>query len=119
MAGPGCRHPEIGDPAGYPRGVELASSLERGIGIVEDGPLALDDALGRLAAIGVQFVPHEPPSTLIIGLFGDAGQPWHHIKILARLAKIAHDPSALEQIRAATDASDLVMRLLARDAVHA
>ena len=159
-------------PGLYPSGVELASSLERGVGIVEEGPLALDEALSRLATLGartlgvgirelhealrmrerirptalpggvavphaiirglphtlvipmlvrqgVRFEPLEPPSTVIIGLFGDAAQPWHHVKILARLAKIVHDQGALAHIRAATDASDLVLRLMERDAVHA
>lgn len=156
----------------YPSGVELSSSLERGVGIVEEGPLGLDEALARLAALGartlgvgarelhealrmrerirptalpggvavphaivrglpqslvvpmvvrrgVQFEPLEPPSDVIIGLFGNADQPWNHVKILARLAKIAHDPGALAHVRAASDAGDLVLRMLERDAVHA
>jgi PTS system nitrogen regulatory IIA component len=152
--------------------VELASSLERGVGLVEDGPIPLDDALARLAALGartlgvgarelhealrmrerirptalpggvaiphaivrglpqslvipmlvrhgVLFEPLEPPSTIIIGMFGNADQPWQHVKLLARLAKIAHDPGALAHIRAAIDPADLVMRLMERGAVHA
>lgn len=98
-------------PTALPGGVAVPHAIVRGL------PQSL--VVPMLVHRGVQFEPHEPPSTVIIGLFGDLDQPWHHVKILARLAKIAHDPGALTHIRAAIDPADLVLRLLERDAVHA
>ncbi len=98
-------------PTALPGGVAVPHAIVRGL------PNTL--VVPMLVRQGVQFDPLESPSTVIIGLFGNADQPWHHVKILARLAKIAHDPGALAHIRAATTHADLVMRLLERGAVHA
>lgn len=98
-------------PTALPGGVAVPHAIVRGL------PHTL--VIPMLVRQGVQFEPLEPPSTVIIGLFGNVDQPWHHVKILARLAKIAHDPGALAHIRAAIAPADLVMRLLERDAVHA
>lgn len=152
--------------------MDLAPLLEPGIALVEEGPLALGEALRQLAgkaagalhmdaqqllsalqnrerlrptalpgavalphAImpgiprslvvpmvvhrGVVMDPSEAPSTVIIGLFGNSATPWIHIKLLARLARIAHDQTSLDAIRRSIDANDLLERMKVQDAIHA
>jgi mannitol/fructose-specific phosphotransferase system IIA component (Ntr-type) len=56
---------------------------------------------------------------VIIGMFGCSKRPWDHIRLLARIARIAEDPAAVERLRAATSHDDLIERLRAEDAAHA
>lgn len=68
---------------------------------------------------GVVMDHDQPKSDVIIGLFGNMSTPDHHIRMLARLARIANDPGALTALRGARTPDELVHRLLERDAVHA
>lgn len=151
--------------------VELATAIERGLAVVDTGPMTVDQALAVLAmhaapalgasirdlhealrrrerirptalpggvavphAIvpglgrtlvvpmvvrsGVQFDAQQPLCVVIIGLFGDTAQPWEHVRMLARLAKIANDPRAIAALRDAIDAHDLCHRMLEHDAAR-
>ncbi len=152
--------------------MDLAPALERGLAVVEDGPLDVDAILALLArkaahtllvnesdllnglrmrervrstalpegvalphAIlaqiprtlvipavirsGVVFDLQHPPATVIISLFGNLARPWDHIKMLARVARIAQNHASLLNIRGAIDADDLIQRVLKEDAAHA
>lgn len=68
---------------------------------------------------GVLVDPASPPSTILLGLFGDQAKPWDHVKMLARLARIVHDQRSLEHLRLAIDPDDLVRRVMSEDAAHA
>ena len=57
-------------------------------------------------------------SDLIFCFFGSSARPWDHLRLLARLSRVASAPGALERMRGATDASDLLERLIAEDRLH-
>lgn len=152
--------------------MDLAPALERGLAVVEDGPLDAEAVLALLArkaahsllvdesdilnglrmrervrstalpegvalphAIlaqiprtliipavirsGVVFDLQHPPATVIISLFGNLARPWDHIKMLARVARIAQNETSLANLRSTIDAEDLVQRMLKEDAAHA
>ena len=40
-------------------------------------------------------------------MFGDSNEPFSHVRLLARLARIAHSPGALDRLRAGLDARDV------------
>jgi mannitol/fructose-specific phosphotransferase system IIA component (Ntr-type) len=72
-----------------------------------------------LARPGVAWgaTPH-PPQDLAFGIIGAIDTPWEHVRVLARLARIARGPGALDRLRAARDAADLFARLIAEDRQH-
>ncbi|MCA9310903.1 MAG: PTS sugar transporter subunit IIA, partial [Phycisphaerales bacterium] len=63
-------------------------------------------------------VRSHPAASLIFCMFGDSNEPFSHVRLLARLARIAHSPGALDRLRAATDAADLYSILVAEDRAH-
>ncbi|MBI1367804.1 MAG: hypothetical protein GC162_04030 [Planctomycetes bacterium] len=68
---------------------------------------------------GVDFQsPRVKSVDLVFMLIGPANQAWEHIRILARLARICHDPSGLARLRDAEDGADLYERLTAEDGRH-
>ncbi|MFG0331385.1 MAG: PTS sugar transporter subunit IIA [Phycisphaerales bacterium] len=68
---------------------------------------------------GVDFgVPDHPKSDLIFCMFGSSKDPWEHIRLLARLARIVRSDEARSKLRGASDAADLYQRLLAEDRSH-
>lgn len=56
-----------------------------------------------------------PPSELVFGMFGHANEPWEHVRMLARVARICHGPSALARLKSAKDAAELFDLLIAED----
>lgn len=66
---------------------------------------------------GIDFggAPTNPPSDLIFCMFGPTSDPWQHVRLLARLARIVRSEDSRARLRAATDASDLFQRLLTED----
>jgi mannitol/fructose-specific phosphotransferase system IIA component (Ntr-type) len=67
---------------------------------------------------GVPFDPATPPATLLFALFGAPAGAREHVRLLARIARIAQDGPAIEHIRVAIDADDLWKRLVKEDARH-
>ncbi len=68
---------------------------------------------------GVDFgVTGHPPCDLILCLFGTSENPWEHVRLLARLARLVHTESSRTNLRAAVDADDLYQRLLDEDRSH-
>lgn len=64
----------------------------------------------------IVFSTREPaPVSLAFGMFGDANKPWDHVRLLARLARIARGEGALERIQRAQSADDLFQHILAED----
>ena len=56
---------------------------------------------------------------LIFAMFGDANQPWEHVRLLARLARITHRPETRDRLRSARDAAALLDVLQKEDAANA
>ncbi len=68
---------------------------------------------------GVRFgVESHPAADIAFGTFGCAERPFGHVRLLARLARIARGPGALERLRASSDSSELFKRLIDEDRLH-
>ena len=79
----------------------------------------------RRTVVGLLLVPggidldaSQPPSDLIFTIAGDAALPWEHVRLLARLSRIAVDPSARRRLRESADDATLLRNLLAEDLRH-
>lgn len=66
----------------------------------------------------VDFGPDQATPGIIFCLFGDAGKPWEHVRILARLARISHSEQARNRLRESSNPSELLQALLAEDRSH-
>ncbi len=60
----------------------------------------------------------ESTQDVIFAMFGDSERPWEHVRLLARLARIARSEGALDRLRAATSSQELHERLLTEDRAH-
>lgn len=58
------------------------------------------------------------PVDLVFAMFGSSAEPWRHVRLLARLARIIRAPGALARLRAAGDAESFRLALLAEDHAH-
>ena len=88
-------------------------------------PHAMLDDVGETLLIvmkltsGVSFTSSDlPASDIIFCMIGSAGKPWAHVRLLARLARIARGVGALDRLRAATTADELFERLIEEDRAH-
>ncbi len=68
---------------------------------------------------GVRLDPNQPASDLVFAIAGDAARPWEHVRLLARLSRIAVDESARRQLRSAPNDAALLAALMHEDASHA
>ncbi|MFG0257135.1 MAG: PTS sugar transporter subunit IIA [Phycisphaerales bacterium JB043] len=101
----------------------------------ESGPTCTPEGVGfphamletetKTVVIAAKLVPsvsmgsaEQPPVDLVFCMLGGKDKPWEHVRLLARLARIARAEGALQRLRDATDASDLYARLIAEDASH-
>jgi len=68
---------------------------------------------------GVSFgVEDHPPVDLIFAMFGSSGKPWEHVRLLARLARIARAHGAIDRLRAPEDAQGFYEAILEEDRSH-
>jgi PTS system nitrogen regulatory IIA component len=68
---------------------------------------------------GVRLDPSQPPSDLVFAIAGDAARPWEHVRLLARLSRIAVDESARRRLREAASDQALRETLIQEDERHA
>jgi PTS system nitrogen regulatory IIA component len=68
---------------------------------------------------GVRLDPAQPPSDLIFAIAGDSSRPWEHVRLLARLSRIAVDESARKRLREAASDAALLETLVREDERHA
>ncbi len=59
-----------------------------------------------------------PAPDLIFCMIGSATKPWEHVRLLARLARVARGPGALERLRTAPDAAAMYEALIEEDRAH-
>ena len=97
-------------PTGTPEGVAFPHAVLPGL------PRSVVVAI-RLGS-PVEFGTNRP-CDLVFAMFGDANQPWHHVRLLARLARITGPVDARSRLRAATTGDDLRAAILAEDAANA
>ncbi len=67
---------------------------------------------------GVEFAPGSPHVRLVFAIFGSPDNPWQHVRMLARLARIVSADGAVERLLVATSSADLYERLRTEDASH-
>jgi len=67
---------------------------------------------------GVQLSQEHPPVDLAFCMIGAAEAPWRHVRLLARLARLARAEGALERFRKAATPEELYEALLAEDRAH-
>jgi len=67
---------------------------------------------------GLDLDAAQPPSTLVFAIAGDASRPWEHVRLLARLSRIAVDDAARKRLRESADDAALLRALLEEDARH-
>jgi PTS system nitrogen regulatory IIA component len=69
---------------------------------------------------GVSFgVETHPKSDIVFGMFGCSEKPFAHVRLLARLARIARGPGALDRFRKCNAPEELFEALVAEDRRHA
>ncbi len=59
-----------------------------------------------------------PAPDIVFCMVGSASKPWEHVRLLARLARVARAAGALDRLRAADTAESLYARLLEEDRSH-
>jgi len=59
-----------------------------------------------------------PAPDLVFCMIGAAEKPWEHVRLLARLARVARTPGALDRLRAADSAEALLEALVEEDRAH-
>ena len=75
--------------------------------------------IAAYVAGGVDFgVTGHPPSDLILCLLGSSENPWEHVRLLARLARLVHTESSRQNLRSTDDADDFYQRLQEEDRSH-
>jgi mannitol/fructose-specific phosphotransferase system IIA component (Ntr-type) len=72
-----------------------------------------------LAPTGVSLDSNQPASDLIFAIAGDSARPWEHVRLLARLSRIAVDEAARRRLRGCRTDAQLLEALVAEDARHA
>jgi PTS system nitrogen regulatory IIA component len=97
-------------PTGTPEGVAFPHAVLPGL------PRSVVVAIR--AATPVEFGANRP-CDLVFAMFGDANQPWHHVRLLARLARITGPADARTRLRSAATGDDLRAAILAEDAANA
>lgn len=97
-------------PTGTPEGVAFPHAVLPGL------PRSVVVAIRT--ADSVEFGSGRP-CDLVFAMFGDANQPWHHVRLLARLARITGPAPARERLRQAADGDALRAAILAEDQANA
>lgn len=105
------REREEQSPTSTPEGVgfphALLPQLERTIVIVARLPKGVPSA-----------VEDHPPVDLVFCIVGGSEEPWRHVRLLARIARVARGPGALKRFRSAESAEALLEALREEDRTH-
>ncbi|GDY04071.1 hypothetical protein LBMAG50_02120 [Phycisphaerae bacterium] len=59
-----------------------------------------------------------PPADIIFTLVGNSATPWQHVRLLARLSRIASDGETRKRLKSAATGADLLAALLEEDKRH-
>ncbi len=99
---------EVQSSTGTPEGVAFPHALVPGL------PRSL--VVVMHARTAVHFDGYR--CDLIFAMFGDATQPWEHVRLLARLARLTATPEARDRLRAAESDEALRTAIQAEDEAH-
>jgi len=103
------------------RETQMATSTPEGVAFPHALSAEISKTLMVVALVkpGVDFgVAHHPVSDLIFCMFGPTSDPWDHVRLLARLARIVRSEPARNRLRACGDTTQLYEALLAEDRSH-
>lgn len=81
----------------------------------------VDETLLLVARIkpAVSFGGNDIPAPdLVFCMIGSTGKPWEHVRLLARLARVARGAGALERFRSAENGAALYEALIEEDRAH-
>lgn len=84
--------------------------------IVDDSPQLL--VIPAVVSGGVRFTATAAPAQLIFFTVGSRRDPTQHIRVLARLSRLALQPAVRDRLLGATDGAQLVDLVLAEDRAH-
>lgn len=102
------------------REAQCSTVIDRGIAL----PHALLPGLASpvialvAAPAGIDYADGGIPVRLVLAIFGSPDDPWQHVRLLARLARIISAEGAVERLLAATSPADLLERMRKEDASH-
>lgn len=101
---------------------QMPTSTEEGVAF----PHAMLDRIDHTVLIIASVEPPVPftdqgehPVDLVFCMFGSPERPWEHVRLLARLARVARAPGAIDRLRGAKDQQELYERLVEEDRAHA
>ncbi len=100
---------------------QMPTSTPEGVAFPHALSAEIDKTLVAVALLkpGVDFgVAHHPVSDLVFCMFGPTSDPWDHVRLLARLARIVRSEPARNRLRASDDTAQLYENLLAEDRSH-
>lgn len=98
-------------PTSTPEGVAFPHAMLEGV----------DKTVLVAAAVrpGVDFRPGEhPPVDLAFAMIGSSAEPFQHVQLLARLARVCRGSGALAKFRSAADDGALMEALVEEDRAH-
>ena len=103
---------EASAPTSTPEGVAFPHALLEGVSetIVVAAKVPGGVVMGKA---------DHPPADVVFCMVGSAESPWDHVRLLARLARIARGEGALDRIRASSTDAELFDALLTEDRAHA
>lgn len=97
-------------PTGTPEGVAFPHAVLPGL------PRSV--VVAMLVGEAVDFGA-DRPCDLVFAMFGDSNQPWVHVRLLARLARITAPADARDRLRQATTGDAFRAGILAEDEANA
>ncbi len=74
--------------------------------------------LPLLVRNGIDWDGSHSPITLVMCIIGPSTEPWNHVQLLARIARILRDPVTAQRLRSATDSASLESILREEDQRH-
>jgi len=101
---------------------QMPTSTEEGVAF----PHAMLDQIQQTVLLTALIEPPVPfrgdgehSVSLAFCMFGSPERPWEHVRLLARLARVARAPGALDRLRTAKDQKELYERMVEEDRAHA
>ena len=97
-------------PTVTPEGVAFPHAVGPGISRTLVAVVTLDPP--------VEFDPRVPLASVVFALFGSSSTPWEHVRLLARLARIASSLAARRRLRDATSGDEILQIVREEDRLH-
>ncbi|MFG0273820.1 MAG: PTS sugar transporter subunit IIA [Phycisphaerales bacterium] len=103
------------------RETSMPTSTPEGVGFPHAMLPGLEETVvtpARLIPGVAMGAPDHPPVDIVFCMFGSSDRAWDHVRLLARLARIARGPGALEHLRGAKTSEAFFTALVEEDRSH-